>query len=417
MKRTLKAFLLLFVFNILLIPACLILGFDDLGIPIISVFSICISLIILIIIFAAERRNAYLSKTTGQKRFARKRTVIIVCSIIALCGIGFIIASFANGYKIPQFDKYKDWAHFPGSSNPDVAIDSVAGLYVRNLAQAKGSNYWFIHFTNSDVSYYDSTNGPVSFGVIDSNCTMKVKYEKDVDAYLDDNRLIVIERLYNKEADSCDVYDALTLKKHRQKVYPITISKPYEHYPADGKPAMGYEAYKKLYGSAFYDSLKGVKELDEGGYSGSDDRGYLLFTDTAGKLYTIPNSDDHYSVTLLCENCKGYKLNKGTYSTQTNNIKMLDESIIWKNELSSGFSLGYGNPTGGGNDGFYFSYYQTWLMYYKVTIGTATTSFKAEGGDKDKPYLSFTQLNKPKTNKDVLCFAADNRLWKAYVKQ
>ncbi|PZR22246.1 MAG: hypothetical protein DI539_05980 [Flavobacterium psychrophilum] len=417
MRKTLKAFLLLFLLNILLTIGCFALDFNDIGIFFILMLSISISLVILIIVFIAERRSIYLSKTAEKKRFARKRTVIIVSCITLFCATGFIAASFANGYKIPSSDRHKEWPHFPESSNPRVVIDSVTEFYVNNITGVKGSEYWLIHFVKNTGSYYDSTNGPVSFGIMDGSCNMKVKYEKDADVYLDGERLIVIERMYDKEADSCDVYDAVTMAKHREKIYPITISKPYEYYPADGKPALSYEQYKKEYGSPFYDGLRGVKGLDEGGYSGSDDRGYILFTDASRKLYKVKNNDDHFSLTLLCKNCEGYKLDKKNENIQTENIKITDESIIWKNHLNSGFSLGFGNPNGNGNDGFYFDYYQTWLIYYTVTIGSVKTSFKTEGGDKDRPYISFRQLNYPKTDTDTLCFTADKRLWKAYVKK
>ncbi|ALM50077.1 hypothetical protein AMR72_14945 [Flavobacterium psychrophilum] len=420
MKKTLTVLIVLVVINVLIVPLFFLLSFDDLGVLIISVFSIAISLLILIIVFVVELRTRYVAKNAQQRVTSRKRGLIIVAGIIVVFAIIFIVVSFNNGYKIPQRDRHKDWSEFPKGSNPDIAIDSINGLYITNIDLAPGSDYYFIHFISDTISYDQGVDGVISFGIMDKNCNMIVKYEDRVSVYTDTNRIIVVKNIFGQEAqpDFCDVYDTRTLKHTKEKLNLLEVPARFKYYPEPGEPVFTREEFYKRYRSDFFDTMTGLKEFLDIPSNSEDYRGYGLYVDTKRNIYTLKNYEDNTTLDVLCGNCNGYNVkNSIDYKNNTKNIVMHDASIISDNHLSSGISLGFGNPNGGGGDMVYFNYYQTWLMYYTIHLGDKTTSFKAEGGDKDIPYLNFIQLNEPKNNSDTLYLAANTRLWKVYARK
>lgn len=405
----------------LVVFAGFMLEWADIGILFVSAWCIFISLIILIVFFIVQLRKSYVAKDPQQRLTSRKRGWIITFSIFALIIAVFITASFMNGYRIPQWDKHSDWNEFPKGSNPDVVIDSIVGVTITNIDTALNSDHYFVHYFADTLNYYDAINsGPISFGIMDKQCKIKVRYNEKVSVYLDDTRLIVINQASENDSAAlfCDVYNVKTLQKSRQEIHSLKMPPRFKYYPGAGEPVYTPETFYKKYRDNFFDDLKGIKSLEENTPGENVDRGYILFTDKNGKLYRLKDYEDDTTLGILCKNCDSYKYT-GTvhYKTSTKNIVLRDESILWENNLNSGLSLGFGNPNGNGNDGFYFYYYPTWLMYYDIHIGNQTTSFKAEGGAKDKPYLEFLQLNEPKSSSDTLYFAADNKLWKVYRRQ
>jgi len=421
MKKTLKLLIVLVIINILIVGISFMLGLGDMGTVVVLIFSSIISLVILVITFFLQLHTSYSNKNPTQKSVSRKRGWIITVGIVVGALVIFVVASFMNGYKIPQWDKHKDWGEFPKSSNPDVVIDSIKGLFITNIDTAPESDYYFVHFTSDTPNHYDAVNnGSIEFGIMDKHCKMKIKYTGKVSAYLGTDKLFVLSD--EEENDSvtffCDVYDTKTLKRSRQEIHFLDIPVRFEYYPDPGDPQYTKKQFYEKYRSDFFDTLKGVKSLDENAPSEDNYRGYILYTDNEGKLYRLKDYKDNTTLDVLCAKCYGFQQTAtANYTVSTKNIVMLDESILWKNDLNSGLSISYGNPNGGGNDGFYFNYYHTWLMYYTVHLGTSKTSFKAEGGGKDKPYLNFLQLNQPKYNTDTLYFAADNKLWRVYNKK
>ena len=147
-------------------------------------------------------------------------------------------------------------------------------------------------------------------------------------------------------------------------------------------------------------------------------RRYGFYKDDKGNLYELENYNNDVQLDALSPQVSGYKLKAGDYSSKTvaPNIKMADKSIISDNEISNGgFSLF--STSNSNSNGIFFSFYQTWLMYYTATVGRHSTSFKLEGGEKDQPYTTFYQLNNTKRDTDTLLFVADSRVWMVYGKR
>lgn len=110
-------------------------------------------------------------------------------------------------------------------------------------------------------------------------------------------------------------------------------------------------------------------------------------------------------------------------SRTTKDIRLSDSSIIFENDLNWWVKISYGNPdtntntNTNGSDRPYFSYYQTWLMYYTMHLSNATTSFKILGDKKDMPLYSFYQIATPYSSVDTLYYASDVRIHKVYLKK
>lgn len=421
MNKTLKAFFILAALNILFAIAGVTFDMDGFAMLLLMTASIVISLFIILIVFVVQTRKKYVAKDTIERKKSRRIMILITLIIVVVLAIGWIVLSFQSGYKMPGSDKHKDWSYFPVGSNPDMAIEPIKNLYIYNVESVKGSDYYFVHFTNDSIEFYDSNiGGQVRFGIMDSNANFKVKYDKDVYAFLssDTTRLIVMETTYGNDPAplTCDVYNTKTLQLTKEPLNTISIPEAFDPYLNEE----GKKEYRKKHGSTFFQNLKGIKSLEEKPiYTASDkSRGYILYENKEGKLYKLEDYEKAYSLNILCPQCDGYTLEVSEYgpNMKITNIAATEEPIIFKNNLNSGVSIAYGSPNGG-SDGIYFGYYQTWLMYYMATIGKSKTSFKVEGGEKDWPYIRFYQLNKVSMDNDILYVIAESKIWKIYHKK
>lgn len=420
MNKTLRTFFILAAINALFAIAGVTFDMDGLAMLLLLTASIVISLLIVLIVFIVQTRKKYVSKDTIERKKSKRMMILIAIITVVVLAISWVVLSFQSGYKIPTSDKHKDWSYFPVGSNPDMIIEPIKNLYIYNVVSVKDSDYYFVHFTNDSIEFYDSNiGGQVRFGIMNGQGDFKIKYDKEVYALLSDDgtRLIVMETTYGNDPMplTCDVYNTKTLELTKEPLNSISIPEAFDPYlNEDGK-----KEYIKKYGNTFFENLKGVKSLEEKPiYAASDkNRGYILYEDNEGKLYKLDDYEKAYSLNILCEKCNSYTLEVSEYGAKTKvaNITMNEEPIIFKNNLNSGVSIAYGSPNGG-TDGVYFGYYQTWLMYYTATIGKNTTSFKVEGGEKDWPYIRFYQLNTVSKDNDTLYVIAESKIWKIYHK-
>lgn len=422
MNKTLKTFLILAALNILFAIIGVVTGADGFALLILLTLSIIISVLIIVGVFIAQTRKKYLEKDhTGRKKARKMGIIIVICTLIILV-IGWTVLSFKSGYKIPESDKHKHWSYFPKGSDSNVSIQPLDSMYIYNLAGIEGTEYYPVQFTKDSIEFYDSNiGGQVLFGIMDREGKLKAAYDKAVSAYIDGDRIIVIPATYGDEKPPtvCDVYNIKTLELKKEPINLIVLPEKYDSYSGPYSSEDGKERFIKKYRTPFFENLEGVKSFEEKPvYPASDkNRGYGLYKDKEGRLYQTDSYDNSYSLDILSPQCNSYTLTVSEFGvkTKTRNIKEAETPIIYKNNLNSGVSIAYGSPNGG-HDGVYFNYYQTWLMYYTINIGSTTTSFKVEGGEKDWPYIRFYQLNDVKNDTDTLYFIAESKIWKVHKK-
>jgi hypothetical protein len=342
-----------------------------------------------------------------------KRRWIIGIGIVASLCLLFVIFIFKNGYKLPQRDKHKNWKLFPFGSNASLQIRPIDGIYIFMLQPLTGTDLFLISFQTDSAKFHDVNSGVRVFAIIDHRGSIKLKYENDVSVYYDSSRVIIAETNYGqrKKPFYCDVYDLMLQKVSRQAVSEIVLTGGSQLFAKDPD---GNKSQLKKTQDSFFKSLHGVKAFDIS-YSPAAPayRGYLIYTDGLGKLYSAPPQRD-IDLYKLCPQCEGYYNAPPIFNAAVNgaNIKLSDSSIIYENNFRYGIELGFSKHQGRIGI-FYLSAYQTWLMYHTLTIGDKATSFKTEGSDKDRPYTSFYQLNTPQRAGDTLFFAANSRLWEA----
>ncbi|WP_306351169.1 hypothetical protein [Flavobacterium sp. '19STA2R22 D10 B1'] len=420
MNKTLKTFLILAGSVILVAILGTALGMDGFVMLFLMTFMIVISLLIVIGVSIQQSRKKYLDlDNSGKKKFRKRMFIISIITVIILI-VGWIILSFQSGYILPQRDQHKDWSYFPKSSNSNVSIRALDSLYIYNLEPIKGTENYLISFAKDSLRFGGGTE-EVFYGIINAQGDFKVQYDKAVTVYIDNDRIIFSEIIYGDNPDTtyCDVYDSKTLALKKEIIQSITLPETYDSYSGSYATDAGKELYIKKYRTAFFENLRGIKTFsDKAIYPASDkNRGFAIYSDKNGTLYQIQNSNDVYSLDVLAPQCAGYDLELSAFeaTTLSENIKMSSPPIVYKNNLNSGVSIGYGNPNSNGDE-VYFRFYQTWLMYYTVTLGKTITSFKIEGGKKKYPYVRFYQLNTLKKDTDALYIVAKSRVWKIQKK-
>jgi len=426
MGKLIKLFLILIVINFAIFAISDATGVDDFALYFFMLpVSVTVSVILFIIEAIRTSHKTYIAKDATQRKASRKRSLLIFVGIVIGLGIGWVILCFSSGYKIPGRDKHKNWPVFPGSSNPQVALKAIPDLYIYNLEPIKNTPYYAIFFSRDSIQFHDSSiGGQHLFGIIDKTGKIKYETDKSVSAYLDNGRIIIREVNYEKQKYpvTCDVIDTATLTLSNAQINAMPVPLTYDefseiYYKSDQAQA----DFRTKYTTDFYKNLQGIAPIEQDpvyGDSDSLDRGYGFYKDHKGNLYELDDYNNDAQLDALSPQVSGYKLKPGDYTNKTiaPNIKLSDKSIISDNEITGGISTSYGKPNGG-RDGIFFSFYQTWLMYYTAIVGRNSTSFKLEGGQKDKPYITFYQLNQVKRDTDTLLFVADNRVWKVFGKR
>ncbi len=232
--------------------------------------------------------------------------------------------------------------------------------------------------------------------------------------FLHNQRVVIMPTDYGQQKKPVyyEIYDLLSGKISRQLVSEIKLPQSLSSY-ANGLVGDSVTAnYRMRFQNSFFKNLRGLKSF-EINYAPSDptEKGYLIYTDQNGKLYSAPAERDG-SFYSLCPQCEGYVNQPPVFNHTINgtNIKQSDSSIIVRNNFRYGVDGGFSNHQGRIGI-FYLNAYQTWLMYYTITIGNKSTSFKTEGGTKDRPYINFYQLNTVKNEQDTLYILADSRIW------
>lgn len=426
MSKLTKLFLILIVINFAIFAISEAAHLNDFILYLFLLpVSITVSVILLIIEAVRTSRKSYIAKDAAKRKASRKRSLLIFMGIVIGLGIGWVILCFTSGYKIPGRDKHKDWPLFPGSSNPQVALKAIPDLYIYNLEPIKNTSYYAIFFSRDSIQFYDSSiGGQHLFGIIDKTGKIKFETDKSVSAYLDNDRIIIKEVNYEKQKYpvTCDVINTTTLTVSKEQINAMPVPLTYDefseiYYKGDQAQA----DFRTKYTTDFYKNLQGIAPLEQDPvYSGGDslDHGYGFYKDDKGNLYELEEYNNDAQLDALSPQVSGYKLKPGDYSYKTvaPNIKLSDKSIIINNEITNG-GFSFFGTSNNNSDGILFSFYQTWLMYYTANVGRHNTSFKLEGGDKDKPYTTFYQLNQPKRETDTLLFVADSRVWKVYGKR
>jgi hypothetical protein len=410
MSRIIKLFLILFVINFAVFAISEAVHLNDYFLYLfILPVTITVSVILLIIETVRISRKSYAAKDAIQRKSYRKRSFFIFAGIVIGLGVGFIILCFDSGYTIPGRDKHKNWPMFPRSSNPSISISAVPELYIFNLEAINGTPYYLVNYTRDSIQFRDNNmGGQHLFGIINSSGKFILEYKNNVTAFVDGKNIIIKEVSYEalKYPINCDVFNVATLSLSKAKInampMPLSYTDFSELYYKNEKSQIDF---KVKYSSDFYNKLQGIASFEENPtYTGdtSAERGYSLYKDDTGNLYEVEDYNNNFQLSVLNPKLSGYKLKPSDLNSKSiaDNIKPADKSIIIDNEMA------------GGNKGFFFSFYQTWLMYYKVTLAGESTYFKLEGGDKDKPYTNFYQLNNVDRATDTLVFLADNRIWK-----
>ena len=343
----------------------------------------------------------------------KKKWIIGLCLLIVFC-IAFPIFIFKNGYRLPQRDQHKQWPLFPNGSNPAILISPIDSLYVFALEPIPGTELFLVSFQTDSIKFNDVNSGVRSFAIIDHHGKFKLRYDNDVTVSYDNRRVVIMPTDYGQQKKPlyCDLYDLISQKISRQLVNEIKLPQSLSSY-AKGLVGDSITAnYRMRFQQGFFKNLRGLRSF-EINYTPSDptEKGYLIYTDPTGKLYSAPAERDG-SFYSLCPQCEGYVSRPPVFNHTINgaNIKQSDTSIIDRNNFRYGVDRGFSNHQGRIGI-FYLNVYQTWLMYRTITIGKKSTSFKTEGGTKDQPYINFYQLNTVKNEQDTLYMLADSRIW------
>jgi len=414
MSRITKLFLILFVINFAIFSISEAVHVNDylLYLFVLPV-TITVSVILLIIETVRISRNKYAAKDAAQRKLHRKRSLLIFTGIIIGLGVGFIILCFDSGYKIPGRDKHKNWPMFPGGTNPRISISAVPDLYIFNLEAINDTPYYLVNFTRDSIQFHDSNiGGQHLFGIINSSGKFILEYKNNVTAFVDGKNIIIKEVSYEtlKYPITCDVFNSATSSLSKVKINAIPMPLSYTDFSdIYYRNEQSQIDFKAKYSSDFYNELQGIASFEEGPTYTSDtsaERGYSLYKDGKGNLYELEDYNNSYQLIVLNPKLSGYKLKPSDFNSNSiaDQIKPADKSIIIDNEMA------------GGDKGFFFSFYQTWLMYYTATVGNKSTSFKLDGGEKDKPYITFYQLNKATREQDSLVVYADGKVYKLFKK-
>jgi len=343
----------------------------------------------------------------------KKKWIIGLCLLTVLC-ISLVVFIFKNGYRLPQRDKHKQWQLFPNGSNPAILISPLDSLYVFALEPMLGTDLFLVSFQSDSIKFNDVNSGVRSFAIIDHRGKVKLRYDNDVTVSYDHQRVVITVTAYGQQKSPfyCDIYDLSSQKISRQVVSEIKLPQSLSSF---AKGLVGDSIttnYNIRFQNSFFKNLRGLKSF-EINYSPSDptEKGYLIYTDPTGKLYSAPAERDG-SFYALCPQCEGYVSLPPAFNHIINgtNIKQSDSSIIDRSNFRYGIDVGFSNHQGRVGI-FYLNAYQTWLMYHTITMGNKSTSFKTEGGTKDQSYINFYQLNTVKNEQDTLYILADDRIW------
>jgi heme/copper-type cytochrome/quinol oxidase subunit 2 len=415
--KTLRVFLLLTALNIAFIVAGFAFSMNDFPLFLLSGAGIVISVIIFIIAAIVFTRKSYLAKNNNERKRSRKLTYTILAVVSVILLIGWIILCFRVGYVIPGRDKHKDWKFFPEGNNPQVAIKAIDSIYIYTIENIKGTENYMLFFATDSVKFSDyNSSDRINFGIIDNKGNFKIRTNEDVSVYADREYIYVMTDSYgDDEPKTCERYDAKTLTMSTEDILPIPMPEQFDIYSDEA----GKEAYKKAHQTDFFRTLTGIRSFDKDPiFEGSDkERGHILYKGNDNKLYRLADHEDSYSLRLLCD-CTDYSKDVSEHikEPEAPSVVMADEPNVSDNHFNGGFSIGFGNPTGG-HTGPYFNIYQSWTFYYTATISKGVqTSFKVEGGNKNWPYQRFYQLNTTKSAGDTLYIVADSRIWKLYKK-
>jgi hypothetical protein len=412
MSRITKLFLILFVINFAVFAVSEAVHLNDYLLYLFLLpVTITVSLILLIIEAVRISRKTYRAKDVLQRKSYRKRSLLIVTGVVIGLGVGFVILCFDSGYKIPGRDKHKNWPIFPGSSNPDISINAVPDLYIFNLEAINGTPYYLVNFTRDSIQFHDrNIGGQHLLGIIDNSGKFILEYKNNVTAFVNGKNIIIKEVSYEtlKYPINCDVFNIATLSLSKAKINAIPMPLAYNDFSdLYYKNEHSQIDFKVKYGSDFYDNLQGIASFEESpAYAGdtSAERGYSLYKDNKGNLYEVEDYNNNFQLSVLNPQLMGYKLKPSDLNSKSisENIKPADKSIIIDNDMA------------GGDKGWLFSFYQTWRMYYTATVGNHSTSFKLDGGEKDKPYIKFYQLNRASRNHDTLVLVADGKVYRLF---
>lgn len=328
----------------------------------------------------------------------------------------YVLLAFKNGYRIPGVDKESSWKPFPEGSNPHVSVKAVDSFYVCNLQAIPGTTDYMVFYDTDSASFYNSSNNGINncFGIINQLGVLKAGFPPDKTVYYDDKRIIFLDMGNGGERkDSCSIYHLPTSVLSQHSIQTIELPESLDHFLQ--KAPSDTAAFIQKYQTSFFRNLRGLQWFEEHPvYPGNQDRnrGYYLFTDTAGNIYRLSDSSDHYDLGLLAPQALHYTLPASPFisGVQGTSITTPHPPSLKDNDIRCGYSLGWGNPNGNGG-GFYFFVNHTWLHYYKLQVGKAATCFKEEGPEKDEAYIRMFQLNTPFYPTDPLVVVAANRIW------
>lgn len=330
----------------------------------------------------------------------------MICLLVAF----FASIAFLMGYKIPQFDKHRNWIFIPENKDSFFEIENtnIKADFTLNLLRNKG--YIFLL---KDNDYILAT-------IVTETGKIVKKFPKTKDFYIDslNQRFILSKEIYKSDTlfkkqligysfsdyqkqENLELKDFVIEETQAEFLKRKNLIKNDTIYHETSEEFDDLYRKEKSKEFNFYKTLFPVTKVAIA-YEALDTE---FYTDKNGDLYTVENTkvktDNIHkmwdSIYPLFPNYKK-KLSVKTLEKEINTYKEAEKPTIESNFIASGYLR--------------VSIRQHKIEYYTIPFGNKNFNFKY----KNKLIAFPNQLNIPKNETDTLACMIDNRLYRIYPK-
>lgn len=342
-----------------------------------------------------------------------KKYILIIILLIII----YVIFIFSIGYKIPQFDKHKNWETLDDNQNINFTIEpnvTTVELNFKRIVQFNNTENLLVLGDKKDKNWIINNNGRILY-------TFDESEKIDIDS-LHSRILVSSEISGNRDSLKFHTVNMKTLAREPIKVIVYKIKTIDEFIKTKKSYVNLNKEQQKEYASMYAEAYKAESKLFDSFFPimGNNESSYSEFstnyyTDKEGKIYQIRYSNekgDQYtsfskSMNIIFENWdEGYKLEEP--KPRHPNFFIADTPIITGNEFSLHANSLFSSPTGG-EGSLYMDTYQNYLYYYGMKFKNKTFFFKSDAGIED-----IYQLNIPKSDSDTLAFTRNRKIYRVY---
>ena len=337
------------------------------------------------------------------------KKVYISISVIVIFFVSF---AFLMGYKIPEFNKHRDWLFIPENKDSFFEIEktSLKADFTFNLINEKG---YILLLKDND--YILAT-------IISETGKVVKKFPKTKDFYIDslNQRFIFSKEIYKSDTlfkkqlisytfsdyqmqENLELKDFIIEETRAEFLKRKNLIKNDTIYYDEDKNDEFNVAYRndKSKEVNFYKTLFPVTKVSIA-YEALDTE---FYTDKNKDLYIVEKAKDKTtsihdiweSLYPLFPNYKN-KLSVQTLRKDINTYKEVEKPTIESNYIASGYLR--------------VSIRQHETKYYSIPFGNKNFNFKFQ----NKTFLFPNQLNIPKNETDTLACIIDNTLYRIYPK-